>query len=207
MLLSQSSVLPLLVIPSTPETIGIANNSTTMAPTKSTQDRITPDLGDEPRKDEAFPRVSTTETPELDSLSSTSESDLPYVSMSKRGGTLSKARAKRHRKEQHRSGPIQPAAATSLRPAQDVMSRIRHDGDLQVSDYVVGYRDRHVGIMEKAVENWSVEGVEEEEFVPQHRVVYFKRVSDDHIVWDREKRIDEIFWSGISAERGMPDDE
>ncbi|KAI4157852.1 MAG: hypothetical protein L6R39_000581 [Caloplaca ligustica] len=177
-----------------------------MAPQNSTQDPIITGLGHESYKDDAFPRVSTTETPELDHLSSTSESDIPQVSISKKGGTLSKARAKRVRKELQRSeaGHV-PIASTPLRPAHDVLNRIRHDSHLQVSDYVVGYRDRHVGIMEKAVEDWSVEGVEEEEFIPLHRIVYIKRLSDDHIVWDREKRIDEVFGSGMSAERPTED--
>ncbi|KAL9019598.1 MAG: hypothetical protein Q9185_003140 [Variospora sp. 1 TL-2023] len=154
---------------------------------------------DEAYRDEAFPRIATTETPEIDHLSSTSESDLPQVSISKRAGTISKAKAKRARKEHHKTASAQAAASAGLRPAQDVMHRIRHDAHLRMSDYVVGYRDRHVGIMEKAVESWSLEGVEEEEFIPFHRVVYFRRISDDHVVWDREKRIDEIFWSGVSA--------
>ncbi|KAL9009220.1 MAG: hypothetical protein Q9173_005732 [Seirophora scorigena] len=153
-----------------------------MAPTQSTRDHLGHELGDDPYRDEAFPRVATTETPELEYLSSTSESDLPQVSVSKRSGPFSKAKAKRARKEHHRSASGQAAASTFLRPAHDVMHRIRHDPDLRMSDYVVGYRDRHVGIMEKAVENWSLEGVEEEEFIPLHRVVYFKEVSDDHMV-------------------------
>ncbi|KAL8763608.1 MAG: hypothetical protein Q9184_000608 [Pyrenodesmia sp. 2 TL-2023] len=177
-----------------------------MVPKQDVQQRLDLDAGNPSYNNEAFPRIPTTETPELDYLSSTSESDLPQVSISKRGGGMSKAKAKRVRKELNRSGPSQPAASTPLRPAQDVMNRIRHDEDLRVSDYIVGYRDRHVGIMEKAVENWSFEGVEEEEFIPLHRVVYFKRISDGHIVWHREIRVDEIFWSGISAEKGVSED-
>ncbi|KAL8935057.1 MAG: hypothetical protein Q9216_005604 [Gyalolechia sp. 2 TL-2023] len=154
----------------------------------------------ESHKDEAFPRISTTETPDLEYLSSTSESDLPQVSLSRRGGTLSKAKAKRARKENQRSLSGQQAISTSLRPVHDVMNRIRHDVDFRVSDYVVGYKDRHIGIMERALEDWSF-GVEDEEFIPLHRVVHFKRISDDHIVWDREKRVDEIFGSGMSGEQ------
>lgn len=85
------------------------------------------------------------------------------------------------------------------------MNRIRHDPELRVSDYVVGYKDRHVGIMEKAVEDWSFEGVEEEEFIPMHRIEYFRRISDDHIVWHREKRTDEIFGSGLTGRSGSSD--
>ncbi|KAL9026872.1 MAG: hypothetical protein Q9196_004526 [Gyalolechia fulgens] len=176
-----------------------------MAPKTSTQDNKTPELNIESHKDEAFPRVSTTETPYLEYLSSTSESDLPQVSLSKSAGTKSRAKAKRIRKENQRSASSQQTVSTFLRPAHNVMDRIRHDSDFCAADYVVGYRDRHAGIMEKALEDWSVEGVEEEEFIPLHRVVYFKRISDDRIVWDREKRIDEIFGSGVTREQGAID--
>lgn len=157
--------------------------------------------------DDAFPRVSTTETPDLEYLSSTSESDVPQVSFSKRGGTLSKAKDKKSRKEQRRSLSSQKAVSIPLRPMHDVMNRLRHDSKFNVSDYIIGYVDRHLGPMEKALEDWSVAGVEEEEFIPRHRVMYFKRISDDHIVWDREKRIDEIFGSGATGEQKALDND
>ena len=155
------------------------------------------------RNRDAFPRISSTETPELDYISSTSESDFPQVSLSKRvGGSTSKSKAKRTRKENQRTASSQPSSSSPLRPAQDVINRIRYDPDFRCSDYVVGYKDRHVGIMEKAVENWSFDGVEEEEFIPLHRIEYFRRISDDRVVWHREKRIDEVFSSGMS---GIPE--
>ncbi|KAI4253076.1 MAG: hypothetical protein LQ352_003920 [Teloschistes flavicans] len=152
------------------------------------------------RQDEAFPRVSMTETPELDYLSSTSESDFPQVSMSKRGGIMSKAtkaEAKKARKEQNRKTNVEETPY--LRPAQDVLNRILHDDALNKSDYVVGYEDRHAGILERAVEDWSVEGVEEEEFIPMHRILYFKRVSDGKHMWDRGDKIDLFFGTGITG--------
>lgn len=178
-----------------------------MARKKSAQDKMTPELEGESYKDEAFPRVSTTETPDLEYLSSTSESDSPQISLSRTGRTMSKAKTKRTRKENQRSTSSQQVSFTSLRPVHDVMNRIRHDPDLRASDYVVGYKDRHVGIMEKAVEDWSFDGVEEEEFIPLHRVVYFRRVSDNHVVWDRERRIDEIFGSGMTGETRASDND
>ncbi|CAO1599935.1 hypothetical protein XANCAGTX0491_003640 [Xanthoria calcicola] len=151
------------------------------------------------KKDEAFPRVSETETPVLDCLSSESESDLIPVSLSKRGGKASNSRPKPTRKEKQRvDNSAQQPAMPSLRPAHDVMNRIRHDENLQMSDHVVGYEDRHVGIMWKGVEEW-LDTTEEEDFIPMHRIKYFKRRSDDHIVWDREKRVDEIFGSGVTG--------
>ncbi|KAL8847323.1 MAG: hypothetical protein Q9221_007639 [Calogaya cf. arnoldii] len=150
-------------------------------------------------KEEAFPRVSETQTPVLDALSSESESDLIPVSLSKRGGKMSKAKTKRTRKENQRTASsAQQSAIPSLRPAHDIMNRIRHDEALKTSDHVVGYEDRHVGIMWKGVDEW-LNTIEEEDFIPLHRIKYFKRRSDDHVVWDREKRIDDIFGSGVTG--------
>ncbi|KAL8772948.1 MAG: hypothetical protein Q9209_001968 [Squamulea sp. 1 TL-2023] len=154
------------------------------------------------RNYEAFPRVFETETPTLDSLSSESESDLIPVSLSKRGGHMSKAQLRRARKANNSSAP-QPAIP-SLRPAQDIMSRIRHDPTMRISDFIVGYEDRHCGIMWKSVEEW-LDVTEEEDFIPMHRIRYFKRRSDHHVVWDREKRLDEIFGSGLSGRTGSTD--
>lgn len=39
----------------------------------------------------------------------------------------------------------------------------------------------------------------DEDFIPQHRIKYFKRNSDTKIVWDREERIDQIFGSGLTG--------
>ncbi|KAL8673334.1 MAG: hypothetical protein Q9168_002258 [Polycauliona sp. 1 TL-2023] len=164
-----------------------------------TSDSFEPDSEDilQSNTHEAFPRVAETETPVLDSLSSESESDLIPVSLSQRGGKMSKAEAKRARRKNNAS-PAQQCAMPSLRPAQDVMNRIRHDDALQTSDHVVGYEDRHVGIMWKGVEEW-LDTIEEEDFIPMHRIKLFKRRSDDHIVWDRERRVDEIFGSGVTG--------
>ncbi|KAL8842060.1 MAG: hypothetical protein Q9170_000663 [Blastenia crenularia] len=176
-----------------------------MAPKKSHQDPIAPELDIESQKAEAFPRVSTTETPDLDYLSSTSESDYPQVSLSRRGGTMSKAKSKRIRKQNTRNASSQEPTPY-LRKDEDVINRLRHDPNFRMSDYVVGYMDRHSGMMEKALENWAF-SVEDEEFIPLHRIVYFKRIADDHIVWDREKKIDEIFGSGATGTTRASDDD
>ncbi|KAL9584453.1 MAG: hypothetical protein Q9212_002119 [Teloschistes hypoglaucus] len=152
------------------------------------------------RQEEAFPRVSMTETPELDYLSSTSESDFPKVSVSKRGGIMSRAtraQAKKARKEQSRKTDVEETPF--LRPAQDVLNRIVHDDSYKKSDYIVVYKDRHDGEMRKPLEEWRVEGVEEEDFIPQHRILSFERVSDSETVWGREKKIDLIFGTGYTG--------
>lgn len=37
----------------------------------------------------------------------------------------------------------------------------------------------------------------DEEFIPQHRIKYFKREGDGEIVWNRDERIDKIFGTGL----------
>lgn len=39
----------------------------------------------------------------------------------------------------------------------------------------------------------------DEDFIPQHRIKYFKRNSDGEVVWDREGRIDKFFGSGLTG--------
>ncbi|UKZ73455.1 hypothetical protein TrVFT333_001102 [Trichoderma virens FT-333] len=88
-----------------------------------------------------------------------------------------------------------PAGAGKLRSAVDAMNRIRWDSGMDSSDYLVGYEDRFLGAQEKALDNWRTEQTDEE-FIPQHRILYFRRKSDGAIVWDRRTRVDTIFGSG-----------
>ncbi|SPO02626.1 related to poly(A) polymerase [Cephalotrichum gorgonifer] len=90
---------------------------------------------------------------------------------------------------------IKPAGAGKLRPAADVMNRLRWDDKMDPADYLVGYEDRFVGIIEKGLGDWKTEQTDEE-FIPQHRIAYFKRRRDGVVVWDRAARIDLIFGSG-----------
>ncbi|KAK4231274.1 nuclear poly(A) polymerase 1 [Podospora fimiseda] len=79
-----------------------------------------------------------------------------------------------------------------FRTASDVINRIRWDASLDSGDFVVGYEDRFLGAQEKELDEWKGEQTDEE-FIPQHRILYFKRKSDGRIVWDRRTRWDEIF--------------
>ena len=92
--------------------------------------------------------------------------------------------------------PIRTEPGKKFRTAADVMNRLRWDPELDTGDYVVGYEDRFVGTREKALEAWKSEQTDEE-FIPQHRILYFKRRSDGAIIWDRRSRKDEIFGSGV----------
>ncbi|OAA56673.1 Endonuclease/exonuclease/phosphatase [Niveomyces insectorum RCEF 264] len=89
-----------------------------------------------------------------------------------------------------------PGSAAKLRTAQDVLQRLRWDPHRDRSDYVVGYEDRFAGAREKPLEAWKAEQTDEE-FIPQHRILYFRRRSDGAVVWDRRTRRDDVFGSGL----------
>lgn len=98
----------------------------------------------------------------------------------------------------HNIGAAQVSAGPKLRPADEVLSRLRWDPNINSADYLVGYVDRFVGEKEVPIDRWKSEQTDEE-FIPMHRVLYFKRRSDGERVWDRERRIDLIFNSGASS--------
>ncbi|KAK4166025.1 nuclear poly(A) polymerase 1 [Cladorrhinum sp. PSN259] len=79
-----------------------------------------------------------------------------------------------------------------FRTASDVINRIRWDASHDSGDFVVGYEDRFLGAQEKELDEWKGEQTDEE-FIPQHRILYFKRKSDGRVVWDRRTRWDEVF--------------
>lgn len=83
-----------------------------------------------------------------------------------------------------------------FRTAADVLNRLRWDVNLDMGDYIIGYEDRFTGARERAVEHWKSEQTDEE-FIPQHRILYFKRRSDGVIMWERRSRTDDIFGSGV----------
>ncbi|RAO66603.1 uncharacterized protein BHQ10_002615 [Talaromyces amestolkiae] len=92
---------------------------------------------------------------------------------------------------------VQILGGPRLRPAGDVLNRLRWDASFDSSDYLVGYVDRFVGEKEMPIDRWKSEQTHEE-FIPMHRVSYFKRKSDGERVWDREKRVDLIFNTGAT---------
>ncbi|KAI1656741.1 hypothetical protein F4813DRAFT_363121 [Daldinia decipiens] len=91
-----------------------------------------------------------------------------------------------------------PTYEGKLRSAGDVLNRLRWDQAIDSSDYIIGYEDRFSGAMERSVDSWKSDTTHEE-FIPEHRILYFKRKSDGTMVWDREERRDEIFGSGVSS--------
>ncbi|KAL5342442.1 hypothetical protein BJX70DRAFT_321949 [Aspergillus crustosus] len=89
-------------------------------------------------------------------------------------------------------------AENRLRPAADILNRLVWDERYDSTDFVIGYEDRFEGRMEASLNSWKRESTDEE-FIPQHRILFIKRKSDWDIVWDRRRRIDKIFMSGNSA--------
>ncbi|KAK4690925.1 hypothetical protein P7C71_g5972, partial [Lecanoromycetidae sp. Uapishka_2] len=132
----------------------------------------------------------------------TSDDYCEFPSSSDRKPTIPRARAKKVRKAAHQTKDSKPL----LRPAKDILSRIRHDPALKEADFIVGYNDRHAPeIMEMDVSAWKGGGdVTDEEWIPQHRIVYFSRKGEGdekgEKVWDREKRLDRLFGSGVVPE-------
>lgn len=91
-----------------------------------------------------------------------------------------------------------PAATRKLRPATDILNRLRWDPNMDSSDYVIGYDDRFLGVREIGLDKWKTEQTDEE-FIPQHRILYFRRKSDGVVMWDRETRKDGIYGSGAGS--------
>lgn len=91
----------------------------------------------------------------------------------------------------------------SLRPAQDIISRIKWDPTLSTDDFLIGYEDRFVGIKETELGKWKSEQTDEE-FIPMHRIVWIRKKDkgedgdgDDGKVWDRRRKVDLVFGSGV----------
>ncbi|XDG07073.1 hypothetical protein ABKA04_006688 [Annulohypoxylon sp. FPYF3050] len=94
--------------------------------------------------------------------------------------------------------PIRPVYEGKFRSAADVLNRIRWDQSMDSGDYIVGYEDRFSGVMERPVDSWKSETTHEE-FIPEHRILFFKRKSDGVTVWDKKERRDVIFGSGVTS--------
>ncbi|KAL5356073.1 hypothetical protein BJX96DRAFT_142286 [Aspergillus floccosus] len=85
-----------------------------------------------------------------------------------------------------------------LRPAADILSRLRWDANIDIDDYIIGYDDRFLGAKEMPVGQWKSE-LTDEAFIPMHRILYFRRKSDGVRVWDRETKTALLFKSGVST--------
>ncbi|KAF8529071.1 hypothetical protein BU17DRAFT_36825 [Hysterangium stoloniferum] len=112
---------------------------------------------------------------------------------------LSSTQARKNRPPALRGSDTPHIPAAKLRTSSDIYNRIMWDRELNAEDYVIGYEDRFSGLMETPLLNWKRDVVDEE-FVPFHRVMHFRRRSDGLLVWDRKNKIDLIFGSGIGQQ-------
>lgn len=86
-----------------------------------------------------------------------------------------------------------------MRTADDVISRIRWDSAVDSSEFVVGYVDRFLGVLERPFDDftWDTNPYDcdyaSELALPRHRIQYF--VYRGHRVWDRHTRTDRVFGS------------
>ena len=85
----------------------------------------------------------------------------------------------------------------SMKTAMDVVSRILWDESLPVHCFLIGYLDRHLGIIEKNFSAFSWEDVSSVDYntlaIPKHRIQYFKY--KDIVVWEKKSRLDHVFGS------------
>lgn len=86
-----------------------------------------------------------------------------------------------------------------MRTADDVISRILWDPSVDASEFVVGYVDRFLGVLERPFNdfNWDTNPCDcdysAELALPRHRIQYF--TYRGHRVWDRHTRTDRVFGS------------
>lgn len=114
-------------------------------------------------------------------------------------------RVKRKDRVKEQISPPPEVKGSRFRSAPDVLDRLRHDPMLNLAEYRIGYLERFEGIREMAAQSWIKESTDED-WIPQHRIRYIKRVSADgvqEVVWDRDERIDKVFGSG-SGGGNMP---
>ncbi|XP_034409300.1 leukocyte receptor cluster member 9 isoform X2 [Cyclopterus lumpus] len=86
-----------------------------------------------------------------------------------------------------------------MRTADDVISRILWDPSVDGTEFIVGYVDRFLGVLERPFEDFSWDTVpcdcdySTELALPRHRIQYF--TYRGHRVWDRHSRTDRVFGS------------
>lgn len=86
-----------------------------------------------------------------------------------------------------------------MRTADDVISRILWDPLVDASEFIVGYVDRFLGVLERPFNdfNWDTNPCDcdysSELALPRHRIQYF--TYRGHRVWDRHSRTDRVFGS------------
>ena len=90
-----------------------------------------------------------------------------------------------------------PSKRRPMREAKDVIHRIQWDPNLDVRDFVVGYLDRFVGVVEKPFSEFTWQDLcnagPNVLSIPQHRIQYFK--CRDVVIWSKLDNFDDVFGS------------
>lgn len=93
-------------------------------------------------------------------------------------------------------------AKDKLRTSEDIFNRLRWDESSEHGEVFIGYEDRIEGPMEIVLSQFKP--ISEDGNIPFHRIWYFRR--GDSVLWDRRRRLDNIFFSGCTpAILGMGD--
>ncbi|TEY45466.1 hypothetical protein BOTCAL_0332g00070 [Botryotinia calthae] len=90
-----------------------------------------------------------------------------------------------------------------IRTAKNILHRLLHDPSYTIESHLIGYRDRHAGIMFKNASDWKLDPMDEE-WIPEHKVLYFIQAlpkNKKKFIWHREHKLDLLFGSGGSISR------
>ncbi|KAL5527193.1 hypothetical protein ACEPAG_5984 [Sanghuangporus baumii] len=100
-------------------------------------------------------------------------------------------RANRNVSKVEGQGPV-----VRLRTSSDVYNRLLWDRRYNEADYLIGYEDRFMGTKEIPLKSWSKQ-IEDENFIPFHRIVHFRCKSTGELLWDRGTKLDRVFGSSV----------
>ncbi|TGO45485.1 hypothetical protein BCON_0388g00070 [Botryotinia convoluta] len=100
--------------------------------------------------------------------------------------------------------PLPTQKSPPLRTAKDILHRLLHDPSYSIENHLIGYRDRHAGVMFKNASDWKLDTIDEE-WIPEHKVLYFIQTLPENkkkrFIWHREQKLDLLFGSGGSNSR------
>ncbi|KAF7930218.1 hypothetical protein BELL_0040g00060 [Botrytis elliptica] len=104
--------------------------------------------------------------------------------------------------------PTPTQKSPPLRTAKDILHRLLHDPSYSIENHLIGYRDRHAGVMFKNASDWKLDTMDEE-WIPEHKILYFiqtlpdqnKNKNKKRFIWHREQKLDLLFGSGGSISR------
>lgn len=78
----------------------------------------------------------------------------------------------------------QPKVKERMKDIEAVMNKIKWDPNENKEDWIIGYDDRFLGMLEQGYDEFA------KSQTPIHRVRYFKK--NGVIVWDRSTRVDNV---------------